>query len=69
MRVDPQENDPKNKEIFESVEAELEKKFHNVVRNLGFCHFYWGEKKAILRKKHGIDWKSPAEMNPGTLFD
>jgi hypothetical protein len=69
MQVDTQENDPKYKEIFESVEAELEKKFHNVRRSLGFCHLYWGEKKAILWKKHGIDWKSPSEMNPDTLFD
>lgn len=67
--VDPQELDPKYHEIFESVNLELEKQFHNVKKYMGFCYFYWEEKKAILWKKYGIVWKTPAEMNPNTLYD
>ena len=32
-----------------------------------FPHRYWREKKRFL-KAAGIDWKTPAEMNPGTRF-
>jgi len=30
---------------------------------------YWAAKKELLKKEYGIDWKSPAEMNPYALFD
>ena len=39
------------------------------IRGMGFCHSYWATKKSILKDKYGIDWKSPAEMNPQTCFD
>jgi len=35
---------------------------------MGRCHIYWEKKKELLRRR-GIDWKTPAEMNPDTLFD
>lgn len=35
----------------------------------GYCHRYWGTKKKILKEKYGIEWKSPADMNPGIIFD
>jgi hypothetical protein len=36
---------------------------------MGYCHEFWAAKKRILRRKYGIEWRSPAEMNPGTMFD
>lgn len=36
---------------------------------LGFCHFYWGMKKKILKERYGIDWKTPAEEHPEIIFD
>lgn len=36
---------------------------------LGFCHFYWSTKKAILKNKYGIEWFSPAEENPNVFYD
>lgn len=36
---------------------------------LGYCHVYWAVKKRILKEKYGIDWKSPAELNPHIRFD
>lgn len=38
-------------------------------RPLGSCHFIWGRMREILKEQHGIDWYSPAEMNPGSCFD
>ena len=36
---------------------------------LGYCHMYWTTKKEILKDRYGIDWKSPAELNPHVMFD
>ncbi len=30
---------------------------------LGFCHVIWSEKKSLLKKKYGIDWHSPSDLN------
>jgi hypothetical protein len=38
-------------------------------RPLGSCHFLWCEKKKLLQEKHGVNWFTPAEMNPGMRFD
>lgn len=36
---------------------------------LGYCYLYWETKKEILKTHYGIDWKSPAELNPHIHFD
>ena len=36
---------------------------------LGDGHFYSGVKKQFLRDKYGIEWRTPAEMNPNVAFD
>lgn len=66
---DPKEENPDYKHIFEAVDKYLDEKFKYVKKDLGFCHYYWGEKKDRLWKKYGMDWKTPAEMNPDILFD
>ena len=33
-----------------------------------FCALYWNTKKSVLKERFGIDWKSPAEMNPNIRF-
>ncbi|MFH1173013.1 MAG: hypothetical protein V1692_00615 [bacterium] len=35
----------------------------------GLCHIIWRHQKRILKEKHNIDWKSPAEENPHIIFD
>jgi len=35
----------------------------------GGGHFVWREMKQLLKTEHGIEWFSPAEMNPGIKFD
>ena len=46
-----------------------EKTWPEMVNQMGFCHAFWGEKKRILKEKYGINWKTPAEENPGKIYD
>ena len=74
MDHDPIEDDPKHAQIFEEVVREIKASMRreglpDEPAFLGWCHMYWGYKKQILRDKYGIDWKSPAELNPGTIYD
>jgi hypothetical protein len=68
---DPLEDDPKYKNIFKSIDAEVAEKLkgHPMQGAMGYCHVFWKTKKQILKEKYGIPWRSPAEMNPHILFD
>lgn len=35
----------------------------------GLCHRLWNRTKELMRERHGIDWRSPREMNPDVTFD
>ncbi len=35
----------------------------------GLCHRIWARIKELLRERHGIEWRSPREMNPWVIFD
>ena len=50
------------------VEKELEERFKDEPRHMGFCFRYWSAKSAALAKR-GIEWDSPQIMNPRTRFD
>lgn len=57
---------------YKKIEQELEKELSKLMENIprfGSCHYYWANKKRILKEKYGIDWKSPAELNPHICFD
>jgi hypothetical protein len=41
----------------------------DVARGFGGCHLFWKIKKRILKNEFGLDWKSPAELNPYMMFD
>ena len=49
--------------------AERKREFGPTGTRLGWCHAVWAEKKRILREKYGIEWRTPAEMNPRVAFD
>lgn len=53
----------------DAVEEEVSRRLDGVPRGMGFCFAYWAEKKSVLKEIHGIDWKTPSEMNPRVLFD
>jgi hypothetical protein len=69
-RVDPVERTAAYKrvvaEVDARVEAELAPEFGG---QLGYCHVFWARKQELLRAEYHIEWKTPAEMNPMTLYD
>lgn len=67
-RHDPVQRTPQWEEIIYDVERECEARLQGVKRQRGYCHKYWSVKKEILAQ-YGIDWKSPARMNPHIKFD
>lgn len=70
---DPKEKDPKYRDIIKKADKEaeetLKKKFPETEKQLGYCHLFWQEKKRILKEKYNIEWYSPDELNPLTLYD
>ncbi len=48
-------------EVMEKVEAELEEKFKDYPKGLGFCHIYWNYKKNMLADL-GYYWESPEDI-------
>ncbi|MEY2502285.1 MAG: hypothetical protein QOI07_2619 [Verrucomicrobiota bacterium] len=68
-KFDPQENDPQLRDVFTVCDAEAERAVGNVPRDQRFIFRFWSAKKKILRQKHGIDWKTPAELNPNIAYD
>ena len=65
---DPIEETDEYKTRAQELEEELSELMKNHSR-FGSCHFYWANKKRILKEKYGIEWKSPAELNPHVCFD
>lgn len=55
-----------------SIRYELEEKIDEALEHqrgyYDYCKEYWMVKKLILRSDYGIQWKSPATLNPGTEF-
>lgn len=69
-KFDAKETDPKLEAVFKAVgsEVDAEMKQQSAYGKLGAVHTYWWLKKERL-KARGIDWKSPAELNQGTIYD
>lgn len=61
----------KYKAVIDKVEKKVDRKlkFHPSNGRLGYCHVYWETKQSILKKKYGIDWRTPSELNPKVMFD
>ena len=62
-------------EIKEEVEQELIKEGAMTIKNgekialPGSCNIRWKLEKKLLKERYGIDWKSPADLNPEKKFD
>lgn len=65
-KYDPIEDTKEYKEAMKEIQPILDRTFPEIY--IGTCHSIWFMKKRLL-KKRGIEWKTPAEMNPGVLFD
>ena len=67
-KFDPQESDPKVRAAFAAADAAAERRVMNVRRDDKFIFHFWSAKKHILRQQFGIDWKTPAELNPQFIY-
>jgi hypothetical protein len=36
---------------------------------MGSCHAFWSELRDILKEEYDIEWRSPSELNPNTMYD
>lgn len=50
------------------VEEEVERRLGGLPRSRGFCHARWEAKRRVLEQM-GVQWRSPALMNPRIHFD
>jgi hypothetical protein len=67
---DGKEYDPKYSQAIKDAkdQATAELKKEGILPRFGYVHVFWPRVKKILKEK-GIDWHSPAEMNPNTSYD
>jgi hypothetical protein len=67
---DAQEYDPKLKAKFDAARKEVESTMTNRnIKGFGSIHFYWQELRRTLKNDHGIEWRSPSELNPNICYD
>ncbi|MGM9773976.1 MAG: hypothetical protein ACI3Y2_02065 [Candidatus Egerieousia sp.] len=69
LKKDPVEYTLRWEEVYYDVTDELDRKFAGTPRGMGFCIMYWPAMADLLRKKYGIEWRSPSLMNPRVMFD
>jgi len=68
MKLDPIQRTAAWEENYYEVEKECDRRLGNTPRGMGFCHAYWHELSEVLAER-GIEWRSPAQMNPRARFD
>ena len=68
-KYDPVEYTEKYLNILVELEVKIEFELRGVREQIGYCFQYWEIKQRILKEDYGIEWKSPAELNPSTRFD
>lgn len=68
LDFDPIERTPEWEKLFCEVEEECDRRLGDAPRGMGFCFAYWSVRREVL-EEHGIQWQSPAAMNPHVMFD
>lgn len=66
---DPQETAPRLADIFVKTDLLAERAVRNIRRDKQFIFRFWLVKKRILKREYGIDWKTPAELNPNITYE
>ena len=69
LKHDPIEWSAEYERIVDDVEKKVGELLSDEPRGMGFCFVYWPTLQRILFQDYGIRWRSPAEMNPGVIFD
>ena len=68
LKYDPIEDSKEYLDVIDEVEQKLYEQLKDEPRFMGFCFQYWSLKRTILAE-YGIEWRSPAIMNPRVHFD
>ena len=70
IKCDAKDCDPKYKKLMTDVENEVrgEMKRDGTSGHFGSVHTFWDLKQNKLRAR-GIEWRSPRELNPNSIFD
>lgn len=68
LKKDPVEWTHKWERIIDDADSEAYANLEGMPKGMGWCHGFWHERAAALSKR-GLEWKSPALMNPKVLFD
>ncbi len=68
LQFDPIERTPLWEETYYEVEQECDRRLGDIPRGMGFCFPYWSTRRQVLAER-GIEWKSPAALNPHVMFD
>ena len=66
---DPLIGDSEVGPVVQRVLEEESEKARQVYPGRGVCHLIWKNTKERLQNQYGIEWYSPAELNPGVCFD
>lgn len=69
LKHDPIEWSAEYERIVDDVEKKVGELLSDEPRGMGFCFLYWNTKANVLSEYYGIEWRSPAIMNPGVIFD
>ena len=69
LKKDPIEYSRRWENVYYDVKDELDERFADTPRGMGFCFEYWHAMADLLAKKYRILWRNPHLMNPGVIFD
>lgn len=69
LKKDPIEYSRRWENVYYDVKDELDGRFADTPRGMGFCFEYWHAMADLLAKKYRILWRNPHLMNPDVIFD
>ena len=69
LRLHPLDHSKHFAAIIEHVDKLADDETGSAGDETGSCHLFWAAKKRILKTQFGLDWESPADLNPNVLFD
>lgn len=69
LKRDPVEWSARWEEVIDEADRMTYARLEDQPRGMGFCHAFWYERRRVLEEEFGIEWRSPATMNPRVMFD
>ena len=69
MQTDPQERDPRLGPLIRAAHRQARADLGPLTQAMGSCYVVWARQQEILATEHGIRWQSPADLNPGIIWD